>query len=81
MANITNLGTLLDDLSVKTSGAIPANLPLFMTEFGFETNPPDPFSGVPLADQAQFNTIGEYQAWQNPRILRRRSSSCATSPR
>ena len=39
-----------------------------MTEFGFETNPPDPFSGVPLAAQAQFNTIGEYQAWQNPRI-------------
>ena len=40
-----------------------------MTEFGFETNPPDPFSGVPLAAQAQFNTIGEYQAWQNPRIV------------
>ena len=39
-----------------------------MTEFGFETNPPDPFSGVPLAQQAQFNTIGEYQAWGNPRI-------------
>jgi hypothetical protein len=69
MANISSLGTLLDDLSLKTSGAIPANLPLYMTEFGFETNPPDPFSGVPLAAQAQFNTIGEYQAWQNPRIL------------
>jgi hypothetical protein len=68
MANISRLGEILDDLSAKTSGAIPANLPLFMTEFGFETNPPDPFSGVPLADQAKFNTIGEYQAWLNPRI-------------
>src|SRR5207244_6385486 len=34
MANISNLGTLLDDLSAKTSGAIPTGLPLFMTEFG-----------------------------------------------
>ncbi len=68
MANIGSLGTLLDFLSAKTSGAIPANLPLFMTEFGFETNPPDPISGVAPAAQALFNEIGEYQAWQNPRI-------------
>ncbi len=69
MANISNLGTLLDDLSLKTNNAIPRNLTLFMTEFGFESNPPDPFSGVTLANQALFNTIGEYQAWQNPRIV------------
>lgn len=68
MANASELGTLLDTLSSQTGGAIPANLPLFMTEFGFETNPPDQYSGVPLASQAQFNMIGEYQAWSNPRI-------------
>jgi hypothetical protein len=68
MANITNLGALLDTLSAQTSGAIPNGLNLFMTEFGFETNPPDPFSGVPLATQATYNMIGEYQAWSNPRI-------------
>jgi hypothetical protein len=68
MANISTLGTLLDDLSAKTNNAIPRGLSLFMTEFGFETNPPDPFSGVPLANQALFNTIGEHQAWENPRI-------------
>ncbi|HEX4345906.1 MAG TPA: hypothetical protein VHZ31_10125 [Solirubrobacteraceae bacterium] len=68
MANIGSLGTLLDTLSAKTGGDIPANLPLFMTEFGFETNPPDPFSGVAPALQAAYDDIGEYQAWQNPRI-------------
>jgi hypothetical protein len=68
MANINDLGTLLDDLSSKTGGSIKSGLPLFMTEYGFETNPPDPFSGVPLADQAKFDMLGEYQAWQNPRI-------------
>ena len=69
MANITELGTLLDDLSAKTDGAIPSGMPLFMTEFGFETNPPDKFSGIALPDQAKFNTLGEFIAWQNPRIL------------
>jgi hypothetical protein len=68
MANISSLGTLLDDLSTKTNGSIPKGLSLFMTEFGFETNPPDPFSGVPLDAQAKYNTIGEFLAWQNPRI-------------
>jgi hypothetical protein len=68
MANIATLGTLLDDLSAKTSGAIPSGLSLFMTEFGFETNPPDPFSGVPLANQATYNMVGEYMAYKDPRI-------------
>jgi hypothetical protein len=68
MANIGELGTLLDDLSAKTHN-VPSGLPLYMTEFGFETNPPDPFSGLPLAAQAKFNTIGESMAYQDPRIL------------
>jgi len=68
MANISDLGTLLDSLSSTTGGSIPNNLLLFMTEFGFETNPPDPFSGVALADQAKFNMMGEFLAWQNPRV-------------
>ncbi len=67
MANIGELGTLLDELAAKTGG-LPAGLPLYMTEFGFETSPPDRFSGVPLDAQASFNTIGEFMAWQNPRI-------------
>jgi hypothetical protein len=67
MANITDLGTTLDEMATKTN-AVPANLLLYMTEYGFETNPPDPFSGVPLPAQAKFNTIGEFLAWSNPRI-------------
>ena len=68
MANIKELGTLLDRLSAKTRGKIPKKLPLFMTEFGFETNPPDPFNGVSLANQAKYNTLGEFIAYSNPRI-------------
>jgi hypothetical protein len=67
MANISELGTLLDQMAAQT-GKLTPNLPLFMTEYGFETNPPDPFSGIPLDAQAKFNTLGEYLAYLNPRI-------------
>jgi hypothetical protein len=68
MANISELGTLLDDLSDKTGGKIPKGLPLWMTEFGFESDPPDPLNGVPLQQQASYNQLGEFLAYSNPRI-------------
>ena len=67
MANISELGALLDEMAAKTNAVSPG-LQLFMTEYGFETNPPDPFSGVAPALQAKYNTLGEYIAWANPRI-------------
>ncbi len=67
MANIDELGTLLDDISAKTNN-VASGMPLFMTEFGFETNPPDPFSGIAPALQAKYNVLGEFQAYSNPRI-------------
>ncbi len=68
MANISELGTTLDEMSAKTGGKIAAGMPLYMTEYGFETNPPDPFSGVAPELQAKYNTLGEYIAYLNPRI-------------
>ncbi|MDP1850600.1 MAG: hypothetical protein Q8K79_22605 [Solirubrobacteraceae bacterium] len=67
MANIDELGALLDQMAGST-GKVPSGLPLYMTEFGFETNPPDPFSGVSYDLQAKYNTQGEYLAYLNPRI-------------
>jgi hypothetical protein len=67
MANINELGDLLDQEAAQT-GQIPSGLPLYMTEYGFETNPPDPFSGVAPDLQAKYNTLGEYLSYLNPRI-------------
>ena len=43
----TTSPSLIDSLARRTRN-IKSGLPVYMTEFGFETNPPDPFSGVPL---------------------------------
>ena len=68
IANVDELGALLDELSAKTGGDMPMGLPLLMTEFGYETNPPDPFSGVDLNRQAIYNTLGEFIAYTKPRV-------------
>jgi hypothetical protein len=44
-------------------------MPLISTEFGYETNPPDPFAATTLAQQAQFIEIGDYLTSQNPRVI------------
>jgi hypothetical protein len=67
MANASHLHDLIDQLARRTKN-VPRGLPVYMTEFGFETNPPDPFSGVPVARQAEWNQLGEFLAYANPRI-------------
>jgi hypothetical protein len=41
---------------------------LYFTEFGYQTNPPDPISGVSLSRQAAWIQWGSYLAWRDPRI-------------
>ena len=48
--------------------AIPAGLPIYLTEFGVQTNPPNKQLGVSFAKQAEFDAIDERIAWSNPRV-------------
>jgi len=38
------------------------------TEFGYQTNPPDPFAGVKLATQTRYLQQAAYIAWRTPRV-------------
>jgi hypothetical protein len=67
MANLGDLTGLLDAVAKKT-GSIAPGLPVLLSEFGYETNPPDPYAGVSLAQQATWLNLGDYIAYQNPRI-------------
>jgi hypothetical protein len=68
MANINTLPKALDKIAART-GLIPAEMPVFLTEYGYETSPPDPFSGVSPALQAEYINEGDYIAWRHPRIF------------
>lgn len=68
LANFGELGTQLDDLAAKT-GHIVSGMPLISTEFGYETNPPDPYAATTLAQQAQYLELGEFLTATNPRVI------------
>jgi hypothetical protein len=51
---------------VKVRGA--SRFPLYLTEYAYQTNPPDRFAGVSLTLQAKYLREGAYLAWRNPRV-------------
>jgi hypothetical protein len=65
--SIGTLGRLVTALNkAAAAGAIPANVPVYITEFGIESRP-DP-NAVTLARQAEYLAISEHLAWLNPRV-------------
>ena len=64
MADLGRLSDLLKQLHDK--GRITTQLPLYLTEFGYESNPPDRGRGVPPDTQARYMAQSTYLAWRNP---------------
>jgi hypothetical protein len=42
--------------------------PIWLTEYGYQTRPPDPFLGVPLKRQATLLSLAALRAWRLPRV-------------
>jgi hypothetical protein len=51
---------------IKTPGR--RKLSVYYTEFGYQTNPPDPFSGISLRRQSRWLQDAAYLVWRTPRI-------------
>ena len=63
---LSRLPTALD--RAEKDGAITAHLPLYLTEFGIESQP-DPVRGVSLQRQSEYRAISERIAYDNPRVV------------
>jgi len=68
MANLGTLTSLLDRIAERT-GRIASGMPIALTEFGYETKPPDPYNGVTLTQQADYSNLADLLAWANPRVI------------
>lgn len=67
-APIGSVGRLVKLLDTAARyGVVPRRTPVYLTEFGFQTRPPDPF-GVSLRSQAAFLNYSDYVAFRNARI-------------
>jgi hypothetical protein len=68
-AAIGQLGRVTKTLdALGRRGKLPRELPLWITEFGYQTTPPDPIFGVPLKRAAAFMDVSEWLAFRNERV-------------
>jgi hypothetical protein len=63
---IRRLGDYLD--RAAQAGRLPENLPIYDTEFGLQSNPPDPTVSTTLKEQGQFLNEKEELSYRYPRL-------------
>jgi Cellulase (glycosyl hydrolase family 5) len=68
IANLSALPKLLDRIASRTK-LIPSGMRVVLTEFGWETRPPDNLNGISLANQAEWNNLGDYAVYKNDRVF------------
>jgi hypothetical protein len=66
---LANLGRLERglDRTFATYG-VNRRIPIYLTEYGYQTNPPDPYQVVSPAKQATYLNEADYIAWRYPRV-------------
>jgi hypothetical protein len=70
ISNARALLRALDRLRARGRVVAPggARLDVYFTEFGYQTFPPDPFSGVSLRQQSRWLQEAAYLVWKTPRV-------------
>jgi hypothetical protein len=66
LANLGALELTLDHCLRAYGG--PTGMPFYLTEWGYKTNPPNPYVRTSLSEQATWLNEGEYMTWRDPRI-------------
>jgi hypothetical protein len=66
IGNLARLETLLDQLTAR--GRFVTRPPLYLTEYAYETGPPDPFQPFSPEDQARFMGWSTHLAWSSPTV-------------
>lgn len=70
IADLPRLFGVLDRLTARGRFVAPGGgrLTVHLTEFGYQTSPPDHAIGIPVAKQAEYLEQAAYLAWRTPRI-------------
>ena len=66
LSDISRLETFLD--RTFSAYGVDRRIPLYFTEYGYETNPPDPHQKISPAQQAAYLNESDYLSYANPRV-------------
>lgn len=67
LADSGRLSRMLD--AAERHGRVRGRLPIWYTEFGYQTRPPDPYRGISLRKQANWNVRAERVAYRDKRVM------------
>jgi hypothetical protein len=68
MADLPRLERALTRVFATYGNPRPSGVPLYLTEYGYKSNPPNPYVTVSQAQQAEYINQGEYLAWRQPYV-------------
>lgn len=69
-APLADLGRVEHEIdAIFAAYGVARRLPLYLTEYGYETYPPNPWRGVSLRLQSLYLNEAQYMAWRDPRVL------------
>ncbi len=66
LADLGRLERMLD--RAFAAWGVRLRLPIYLTEYGYETDPPDPHRPVTPAEQATYLNAADHMAWSDPRV-------------
>jgi hypothetical protein len=66
---LANLGRLERGLNrIFATYHVHRKIPIYLTEYGYQTKPPDPYQVISPAKQAAYLNEADYMAWKDPRV-------------
>ncbi len=68
LANLGRLERTLDVIFGRYGRHPPGGLAMYLTEWGYKSNPPNPYVKTSLSQQAAWLNQGEYMTWKDPRV-------------
>jgi hypothetical protein len=68
LADLPRLERTLDAIFATYGKPMPGGVPLYLTEYGYKSNPPNPYVHTTQAEQAEYINQGEYMAWRYPYV-------------
>jgi hypothetical protein len=66
--NISELERTLNRIFATYKQSRRGGVPLYITEWGYKTAPPNPFAGTTEAQQASWTDEGQYMTWSDPYV-------------
>ena len=68
MADLPRFERTLDRIFASYGKPMPGGVPLYLTEYGYKSDPPNPYVKISQAEQAEYINEGEYMAWRDPYV-------------